>query len=208
MVAPHPAAALPRTERVDYLTVVASMAMVDGVVRAEEVDRLDALCTQFALEPGDAASVAEAAQHPDAVQVRALLERLASSDLRFTLVADLVGMALADDEYAGTEREEVRAVAEILGVADEQIAAIEAWAASARAPSKRSEVAEGLATAGVPLAVVALSGSVWGMGAGTFATGLYASSLSAGMGTGLGVSMGLGMCSYVGMRWLYGRLTS
>jgi hypothetical protein len=70
-----------------------------------------------------------------------------------------------------------------------------------------AEVAAGLASAGVPIAAVAMSGSVFGLSAAGITSGLAALGLGLGMTTGIGVVAALGIGSYFGVRYLYKKLS-
>ena len=65
------------------------------------------------------------------------------------------------------------------------------------------DVAAGLASAGVPVAAVAVSGSVFGLSAAGITSGLAALGMGLGMTTGIGVAAAIGVGSYFGVRWLY-----
>ena len=64
------------------------------------------------------------------------------------------------------------------------------------------ELAASLASAGVPLAAIAVSGSVFGLSAAGITSGLAALGLGLGMASGIGVVVGIGVGSYLGVRWL------
>src|SRR5947207_718414 len=114
----HSARDLPLGERVDYLTVVASMAAADGRVEESELEQLRAFCRALELPRRETERVLAAARAPDRPHVREILERLKDSPLRFTLLTDLVFVAHADGDFDASELVEVEAIALALGVSE------------------------------------------------------------------------------------------
>ncbi|HJK89939.1 MAG TPA: TerB family tellurite resistance protein [Polyangiaceae bacterium LLY-WYZ-15_(1-7)] len=211
----HPASELPREEKLAYLCVVASIAGSDGEVTDDEVANLRALAKSMELPKRDIGQVIGAAEDPEHSEVQAALSQLAGSELRFTLITDLLFLAFADDHYSKEEQREVAGVADRLGVSEKQVAAIRSYveavgkagasdSASAKDLKKLGgDVAAGLASAGVPVAAVAVSGSVFGLSAAGITSGLAALGMGLGMTTGIGVAAAIGVGSYFGVRWLY-----
>jgi hypothetical protein len=121
--------------------------------------------------------------HRDAII--AGFKALADSDLRFTLIADLFIMALANDYISVEEQDYVFAVGRQLHVEDEQIEVIKQvqfnlWQIRNTPSDSDSfnnlikECASNLAGVGVPIAAVAASGSVFGLSAAGITSGLAA----------------------------------
>lgn len=216
--AQHPAMQLPLSERVDYLVVVASMAAVDGEVSATEFEKWREFCKALELGPAETGQVMSALEYPDKVRIQEVTARLRSSELRFTLMTDLLFMAHADDKYCEAEQREIRELADALNVNEAQLAALEKYVLAvlkaAKAEGVGSEhlkslggdVAASLAAAGVPIAAVAVSGSVAGLSAAGITSGLAALGLGLGMAAGIGAVAGIGVASYFGVRWLYRRV--
>jgi uncharacterized tellurite resistance protein B-like protein len=216
--AEHPATQLPLSERVDYLVVVASMAAADGEVSAAEFEKWREFCKALELGPEETGQVMSALDYPDKVRIQDVAARLRSSELRFTLMTDLLFMAHADDEYCEAEQCEIRELSDALNVNDAQLAALEKYvlavlkAANTEGVGSENlkklggDVAASLAAAGVPIAAVAVSGSVAGLSAAGITSGLAALGLGLGMTAGIGVVAGIGVASYFGVRWLYRRV--
>jgi len=213
--AKHPAISLPISDRVDYLIVVASMAAADGELAAAELTKLREFCMSLELGPAERGVVMAAAEQPDAVHIREVAGRLKSSELRFTLMTDLLFMAYADEKYVEAERREIHALADALGIPDAQRVALEKYVVAVLKAQQTSgvgpedlkklggDVAASLASVGVPIAAVAVSGSVFGLSAAGITSGLAALGLGLGMASGLGVAVGIGVGGYFGVRWLY-----
>jgi uncharacterized tellurite resistance protein B-like protein len=216
--AEHPAMQLPLSERIDYLVVVASMAAADGEVTAAEFDKWREFCKALDLGPAEIGQVMGALEDPDTVRIREVTGRLRSSQLRFTLMTDLLFMAHADDDYCDAERHEIRELSNALNVNEVQLAALEKYVLGVLKASKAGgvgsetfkklggEVAATMVATGVPIAAVAVSGVTFGLSAPGISAGLAALGMGFGMTSGIGVVAGIGVASYLGVRWLYRRV--
>jgi uncharacterized tellurite resistance protein B-like protein len=208
----HEALGLPLSERVDYLIIVASMAGADVQLKQSETDKLKALCHQLGLPDEELKKVLTASQSATA-SVERHLEGLKASPLRFSLLSDCVSLAYADGKYEKTEKAEIRALAGQLGVAEEQVVAIEELVATCRQAAEGGpastqageEIGAKLARVGVPVGVMAAVSAV-GLEMTGAATGLAALGAGLGVATGFGAVFGLGVGTYMGVRWLQKRL--
>jgi uncharacterized tellurite resistance protein B-like protein len=216
--AKHPATKLPLSERIDYLVVVASMAAADGEIAGAEYEKLREFCKALELGPAEIGQVMAAVEEPDTVRIREVTGRLRSSQLRFTLMTDLLFMALADEKFVEAERREIRALADALNLTDPQLAALEKYVQAVLKAGKADgvgaedfkklggDVAASLAATGIPIAAVAVSGTVFGLSAAGITSGLAALGLGLGMASGLGVAVAIGVGSFFSVRWLYRRV--
>jgi len=213
----NPILNLPEAERVDYLTVLAMLASVEGGPSQKQTARLEELSKAFKLSEAGRARVKEALNNPPTA-VRSILDRLSGSDLRFTLITDLISIAYADEEYSGREEAEIRQIAMILRITDEQVGEIRRYiqamleAEKARRPRRERkrlgrELAAGLASVGVPTSAVAVSGSLHSLTAGAIGSALSALGFGFGAAVGAGVALGLGISSYFVVKWLYGKIS-
>jgi uncharacterized tellurite resistance protein B-like protein len=209
----HDARDLPLTERVDYLMVVASMAGADVVIDQAEKDRLRELCGELGLPERETAAVLSACQRPTA-SIERHIDGLKSSPLRFTLLSDCVSLAYADGDYGKDERREVESLARALGVSGEQLAPIEELVRATHAAATGGAddhhkaglaIAEKLAAVGVPIGAVAAISAV-GLEMAGVSTGVAALGVGLGIATGFGAVLGIGVGSYMGVRWLKGKL--
>jgi uncharacterized tellurite resistance protein B-like protein len=206
----HEALELPLAQRVDYLIVVASMAGVDVKLEPEETAKLKTLCRELGLPDEEMKKVLFASQAATAAVVRHL-EGLKESPLRFALLKDCVALGYADGVYDAHERAEVRKIASGLGVAEDQVLAIEelveACAKASKGESHKAgeELAENLAGAGIPIGILAAASAI-GLEVTGAATGLAALGMGLGIATGFGAFLGLGAGTYMGVRWLQKRV--
>jgi uncharacterized tellurite resistance protein B-like protein len=219
-MAANPAAAQPKAARIDYLTVLAAVVGVDASVSGKELGVLAQFCDDLGLDPEEKQSIIQFARAVDPAAVIAACERLKESELRFTVVSDLLFIAYTDDRYAPSEREVIEGIARMMGVSWRQLEAMEQYATSvlrsrtAALPTSTTgdDAAEtdltenavaGLAAAGVPLAAVAVAAATAsGSAVGPVAAGLAV----LGMGTvggGVAAAAALGVGSFFAVRSLY-----
>ena len=210
----HPMAELPEKERIDYLKAVATIAASDGSVQDAEVDQSRSLCKTLELSDKATGKVLAALYDPDAVPLKQILGRYAHQEIRFTLLTDALFLAYADGPIVPKEETAIKIMAGDLRIDDNQIAALRQYVEATRRASEGgntnndlkklgAEVAAQLASVGVPLTAVAISGSVFGLSAAGVTSGLAALGLGLGMVPGLGVAVGIGVASYLGVKWVY-----
>ena len=81
--------------RTDYLLLVAAVAAADGIVPAEERQLLDRWMEAFALPPESRDKV-NAVANQEMPDLEAIQQRLAGTDLIYSLMLDMMGMAMVD----------------------------------------------------------------------------------------------------------------
>jgi len=211
----HQAHDITLAERVDYMTIIASMAGADVSLAPEEMAKLRELCRALELPERETQRILDTAHRPTA-SVERHLDALKSSPLRFALLSDCLSLAYADGEYAKSERKEIASLAKALDVSDEQLAALEECArAVAEAHAKQhpndwkargEKLADKLAAVGVPIAAVGGLSAVALSTAGV-SSGVAALVMGLGLASGLGAVLGLGVGTVIGIRWLHDRMS-
>jgi uncharacterized tellurite resistance protein B-like protein len=209
----HPLLKATDNEKVAYLSIVATIAAADGNISSDEIDNLIKLGEQVKISSDGLGKIISAAKEPNSAPIKKYIEELKSSELRFTLIADMYFLGYADDELTKDEIDEIKKISEQLNVKNEQVEAIAKYVkamidqAKGKIKGKEtlknvgSEVAGSLAAAGVPLGAVAVSGSVFGLSAAGMTSGLAALGLGFGMATGIGAVAAIGVVSFIGVRW-------
>lgn len=206
-------------ERKAYLCLVASIASADNKVTDDEIKNVRELCKKVALDGQSTGIVLAAAEDPRTAPLKQCISLLAKSELRFTLLTDMLFLAYADNNYAPEERSVIADFALELKVNSEQLSAIEDYVkaiddyknmglSTKELKKIGGEVSAGLAAAGVPIAAVAISGSVWGLSTAGIVSGLAALGLGFGLVPGIGMVAVIGVASYFGVRWLYKNLVA
>ncbi|QIX61459.1 TerB family tellurite resistance protein [Hymenobacter sp. BT18] len=112
-------------EKTAYLSVIASLASADREASAAEVEFLQQLAHTAGLGGGATQQIIAAARDSTNESVKANLDALRQSDLRFSLVTDLISFARADGAYSNTEEEMVNKISTYLGITPQQTHALE-----------------------------------------------------------------------------------
>ena len=108
------------TEKTAYLSAIASLATADRQASGAESQFLQALAQQAGLSGGDTQQVLAAAQDASNQSIQQHLDVLKNSDLRFSLVTDLISFARADGSYSNDEEAMIGKMAQYLGINQEQ----------------------------------------------------------------------------------------
>jgi len=184
----HPLLAYPEAERVAYLSIIAELSNVDSKFDEQERQHLDEQLKAFEISDEGKAKVYAAVFHfmeEHRSEVVASLHALDDSDLRFTLIADLFLLALSNGYISVEELEYIQTIGSQLGITKDQVMAIKdvqfhLWqlrstpSDSDAFKAMLKECASNLAAAGVPIAAIAGSGSVFGLSAAGITSGLAA----------------------------------
>jgi uncharacterized tellurite resistance protein B-like protein len=212
---PHQALELTLDERVDYLAVVASIAAADARLQNSEKAKLRELGRSLDLPEDRMREVLDVAERPTG-SVERRLDRLKDSDLRFALLTDCIFLAHADNDFGDDEKEEIGRLGTALGVSGEQLAALVEYVVTARAAARSDdtaaqqhrgeELAGKLAALGIPLGAVSLA-SALGLATSGASSGLAALALGFGAASGFGLVLGVGVGTFMGVRWLRGKLS-
>jgi uncharacterized tellurite resistance protein B-like protein len=112
-------------EKTAYLSAIAALATADRQASEPEQEFLQRLAQQAGLSAGSAQQVLAAAQSSSNQSIQQSLDQLKGSDLRFSLVTDLISFARADGAYSNEEEAMVSKMAAYLGVNEEQKATLE-----------------------------------------------------------------------------------
>ncbi len=138
--------------------------------------------------------------------------------LKYSLIKDAIRVRRATSEDAVRAQPEIRRLAEVLGLNDEQVEFIENACAQdekilagdvsdSKIASTAKSTAEHAAAVGVPVAAIYLSGSVTGLSAAGIVSGIAALGLGGVLGlsamvTGIGVAVLTGKVAHSGVGWL------
>jgi uncharacterized tellurite resistance protein B-like protein len=107
-------------EKAAYLSAIASLATADREASEEELTHIQELCREADLSPQQMNYVMDAARDVSGTELRRSLDVLKRSDLRFSLITDLIALAEADDEYTDEERRNIEQMANYLNVDQKQ----------------------------------------------------------------------------------------
>jgi uncharacterized tellurite resistance protein B-like protein len=112
-------------EKTAYLSAMAALSTADRQASEAEIEFLQRLTQQAGLSGESAQRVIAAASDSTNQSIQQNLDQLKSSDLRFSLVTDLISFARADGAYSNDEEAMVGKMATYLGVNQEQKQALE-----------------------------------------------------------------------------------
>lgn len=115
-------------EKGAYLGAIASIATADRAASEEELRYLAALCEAADLSEPQTQSVIRAATELSGKELTQCLDILKNSELKYSLVADLMAFAKADNEYSEDEEECIQKIAEYLGVNQHQFSLLDQFA--------------------------------------------------------------------------------
>ena len=107
-------------EKTAYLSAIASLATADRQASGAEGQFLQALAQQAGLSGGATQQVLAAAQDASNQSIQQHLDVLKGSDLRFSLITDLISFARADGAYANDEEAMIGKMSQYLGINAEQ----------------------------------------------------------------------------------------
>ena len=113
-------------EKGAYLGALASIATADRTATEEEIAYLQALCESANLSEDQTNLIREAATTEISDDdLRRFLDVLKTSDLRFSLVSDVIAFAESDQSYSEEEKQKVQLIAQYLGVNQEQFSLLD-----------------------------------------------------------------------------------
>jgi len=115
-------------EKGAYLGAIASIATADRQASEEEMEYLSELCEAATLSPQQKNSVMRAATELSGDELIRCLDILKKSDLRFSLVTDLMAFAKSDENYNEDEQKNIEKIAEYLGVNKQQFSLLDQFA--------------------------------------------------------------------------------
>lgn len=112
-------------EKTAYLRAIASLATADRSASPEEIEYLTALSTEAGLSSSETDTILESAREEREDSLAVSLVILKNSELRFSLLADLLHFANTDQNYSAEERSNVQEIASFLNVSPDQYAALD-----------------------------------------------------------------------------------
>jgi uncharacterized tellurite resistance protein B-like protein len=112
-------------EKGAYLGAIASIATADREASEEEIMHIEQLCDAANLSSRQKEYVVRAATELTGDDLKRCLDVLQNSDLRYSLVTDLIAFAKSDGNYSKEEEEQVKKIAEYLHVDQKQFSLLD-----------------------------------------------------------------------------------
>ena len=107
-------------EKGAYLGAVASIATADRQASEEEMQYIEALCNAADISETQKEAVMRAASELSGEELKKCLDILKNSDLKYSLVTDIIAFAKADNNYAAEEQKRVEEISQYLDVNQDQ----------------------------------------------------------------------------------------
>lgn len=135
-------------EKGAYLGAIASIATADKSASEEELQYIEALCASANLSEDQEDAVKRAATEMSGEELQRCLDVLKGSDLRYSLVSDLIAFSESDKNYSAEEKENVQKIATHLGVNQEQFSLLNQFTKKAveEAPAQAEQLQSGETT--------------------------------------------------------------
>lgn len=112
-------------EKGAYLGAIASIATADRQASPEEIEYLSSLAESAGLSLEQKEAVITAANNISGDDVLRCLDVLKKSDLKYSLVTDVIAFAKSDDNYSEEEQKNVQKMADYLGVNQQQFSLLD-----------------------------------------------------------------------------------
>ena len=112
------------SEKGAYLAAIASIATADRTAGEDELDFLETLAEAAELSPEQKMSIKNAALDDSGKDLKNHLDVLKNSELKYSLLTDLVAFAESDQEYSPEERKNIERIAWYLDINPEQFSTI------------------------------------------------------------------------------------
>jgi len=163
----HPLTQYPEETRIDYLCVIAALASADESISDAELTQLRLFCEAIGVSEMGIGSVLAAAADSTQIDLPAITAHFADTNLKFTLLTDLLLMTHADDSVAAEEKNALNDAIARLRITTAQMQAIARYVTNLRAAQayKRGhesewrriggETGDALKHQGIPLTSVA-----------------------------------------------------
>jgi len=111
-------------EKGAYLGAIASIATADRQATPEEIQYLDALGDTAGLSDEQKEAVSQIAQGISPDDLKQCLDVLKNSDLKYSLITDIIAFAKSDANYSDAEKNNIDKIAQYLGVNEDQVSAL------------------------------------------------------------------------------------
>lgn len=115
-------------EKGAYLGAIASLATADRQASEEELVYIQELAQAANLSPEQQEVVRNAATGLSGEELSRCLDVLKGSQLKYSLVTDLIAFAKADQDYSEAEEQSIQKISTYLGLSQQQVAALDEFA--------------------------------------------------------------------------------
>jgi uncharacterized tellurite resistance protein B-like protein len=131
-------------EKSAYLTLLASVATADHENSEGEVAFMQQMCSVSNISEKSANDVTEAMTNPSSVDFPTHIANLKNSELKFSLIADIVNMMNADGDMDADEMAHVNKLNQALDISQNQFDVVREYVQKANTQAKTQESTPGL----------------------------------------------------------------
>ncbi len=128
-------------EKGAYISAIASLATADRTASEEEHEFLNAIAASAELSGQQVEKINAAADDTSGKELTGSLDVLKNSELRFSLLTDLVAFAESDQNYSAEEKANIEKMAAYLNITQEQVNVINQFVQKASAEDVTEEQA-------------------------------------------------------------------
>jgi uncharacterized tellurite resistance protein B-like protein len=115
-------------EKGAYLGAIASIATADRQASPEELQYIENLCNAAELSAEQKEAVLQAATELSGEELSRCLDILKKSELKYSLVADLMAFAKSDNDYSEAEQQNVAKISQYLEIDQKQFSLLDQFA--------------------------------------------------------------------------------
>jgi uncharacterized tellurite resistance protein B-like protein len=126
-------------EKTAYIASIASIATADRQASEDEIEFLQALTDSAGLSEADEQVVLQSARDTSTATLQNHLSILKNSNLRFSLISDIIGFAKADGHYTPDEETKIKQIASYLNINDSQYSALNEFVDTAATAQKSGQ---------------------------------------------------------------------
>ncbi len=126
-------------EKGAYLAALASLATADRQASQDELDHLRSIAQNAGLSPAQEQFILHSATDISGEDLKKCLDVLKTSELRFSLITDLIAFAKADENYTDEEKENIEKIAAYLDVNSNQVSVLDQFVSKAAETGKTPE---------------------------------------------------------------------
>lgn len=112
-------------EKIAYIGTVASLAIADNVATTEEIEIVSTLIEVAGITGIEKERVLKTAKGLEDADFDSWMATLKHSELRFSLIAELISFARTDGQYSSQERKKIEEISTHLGINNEQYAVLD-----------------------------------------------------------------------------------
>lgn len=129
-------------EKGAYLAALASLSTADRQASQEELDHLREIAQAAGLSQQQEQFILNSATDISGEELKKCLDVLKTSQLRYSLITDLIALAKADENYTEDEKENIEKIAKYLGVNSSQVDVLDEFVSKAAEKDPSPEQAQ------------------------------------------------------------------